>query len=153
MYTRVPSGRMPRGMRVPENYAGNAFRPLPHEPPYEKRAPIVPHAPLDDVPPPPEPTAPLAREEEAVQEPPQRDLPPEADLPPEPHPDADPPDAPVGAKPSSLGFKLPFRLPSFGTGLSIGFEELLLLGIILLISQEGKNDDLILLLILLLFIH
>ena len=145
MYTRVPSGRMPRGMRVPENYAGNAFRPLPYEPPHEKRMPIEPRAPHFDAPPPPDPidtVDELAREEE----PPQKE---HTDLPPEPQADT----VAVGAKPSSLGWRLPFRLPSFGTGLSIGFEELLLLGLILLISQEGKNDDLILLLILLLFIQ
>ena len=40
MYSRQPMGRFPKGMRVPENYSGNAFaqRPnnFPEEPPEEK---------------------------------------------------------------------------------------------------------------------
>ncbi len=39
MYTRIPSGRYPRGMRVPENYGGNAFRPLPNGMPDEAEPP------------------------------------------------------------------------------------------------------------------
>ena len=138
MYTRVPSGRMPRGMRVPENYAGNAFRPLPHEP-QERRAPTAsPPPPRDDAPPSNRMPEDKIQQEAPLSDPPIK---------------TEPPSEPVAAKPSPLAHKLPFRLPSLGTGLSIGFEELLLLGIILLVSQEGKNDELILLLILLLFIQ
>lgn len=152
MYTRVPSGQIPRGMRVPENYAGNAFRPLPHEKPMAS----APHVPNHNAPPlektshtaPPDSLPETTFEREAQ----------EAELSSAPEPPAassptSEPTVAVDAKPSALGLKLPFRLPSWGTGLSIGFEELLLLGMILLISQEGKNDDLILLLILLLFIR
>ena len=82
MYTRVPSGRMPRGMRVPENYSGNAFRP--HE-----------------MPPPPTPPP---------QEPPQKDLQPSEapPLPEAPPAEAPPAEAPPPEKPTLLGLRLPF---------------------------------------------
>lgn len=118
MYTRIPTGRYPRGMRVPENYGGNAFRPIVNEAVSEEE-PAVP----DESPSPlPLPTPELP--------------PPEA--PPEPH-------APVGR--FSLG--LPFLRRDGG---GIGFEELLLVGLIFLIAEEGKHDDLIWLLLLLLLI-
>ena len=104
MYTRVPSGRMPRGMRVPENYAGTAFRPSPHEPPQEHQTPAPP-PPRDDSPP-----AEQIPKEKAPQEPMASDAPTEAS--------PEPPTESVHAKPASLGHKLPFRLPSFGAGLN-----------------------------------
>lgn len=35
MYSRQPMGRFPKGMRVPENYSGNAFAPRPTSYPEE----------------------------------------------------------------------------------------------------------------------
>ncbi len=127
MYTRIPSGRFPRGMRVPENYSGNAFRGIPPEqemPPSKESEPPAPPPEVENV------------REEIGDNPPSE--------PSEPH-------VPVGHTSPPFGLHLPFKLFSHGDG--IGFEELLLIGLILLISQEGKNDDLVLLLILLLFIQ
>ena len=123
MYTRVPSGRMPRGMRVPENYSGNAFRA--YEPP---------------------PTPPPPRETPKPDEPDLPDVPPQnAESAPADLPKAEEPSTAV-AKQAPFGLHLPFA------GLHLGFEELLLIGIILMIAQEGKNDDVIWLLLLLLFL-
>lgn len=131
MYTRVPSGQLPRGMRVPENYAGNAFRHLPAEEatpidePKETRETISPATEAAE-------TLPVRNEEKKES--------------------ADEPHVPVGGKPFPFSLRLPFFGSGQGKGLTIGTEELLLLGLILLISQEDGNSDLILLLILLLFI-
>ena len=134
MYTRVPSGRMPRGMRVPENYAGNAFRSYDPAPPRPVPLPIPPQ---EEAPPPIEEIAP----------PPMADhTPQEADG------AADAPHTPVSSSPSLFGLRLPFQGLFCSSGLHIGIEELLLIGLILMISQEGKHDDLIRLLILLLLI-
>ncbi len=137
MYTRVPSGRMPRGMRVPENYSGNAFRTLEAPPPPREK---IPEPPIVF----PEPTE---EEKEAVEV---------EEAPPSPVANAstasEPSDVSVGAKPSLFGLRLPFQGLFRSSGLHIGFEELLLIGLILMISQEGKNDDLVWLLILLLLI-
>ena len=134
MYTRVPSGRMPRGMRVPENYAGNAFRAYEPSPPRPVSFPIPPQ---EEAPPPIEEITPPPTADNAPQE---------ADG------AAEAPHTPVSASPSPLGLRLPFQGLFRSSGLHIGIEELLLIGLILMISQEGKNDDLIWLLILLLLI-
>ncbi len=135
MYTRVPSGRMPRGMRVPENYSGNAFRSSESTPP--TTAPPRKEIPLASPMPAPEPPTEL----------------PVLEMPPQEETTAAPTDdMPVHATPSPFGLRLPFQGLFRSSGLHIGFEELLLIGLILMISQEGKNDDLIWLLLLLLFI-
>ena len=127
MYTRIPSGRYPRGMRVPENYGGSAFRPLPSEPPPEEEPP---QAPVTEraAPSPIRHEPPHARSDD-----------PSPEAPPEPH-------VPAGR----FSFGLPFfRRDNTG----VDFEDLLLIGLILLVAQEGKNDDLIWLLVLLLLIR
>ena len=126
MYTRIPSGRYPRGMRVPENYGGNAFRPLPNGMPDEAEPP---QAPVTEI---------------SEQAPANNDLPlstPDA-------PSEAPSESHVPAGRFSLG--LPFL---HRDGMGIGFEELLLVGLIFLVAQEGKNDDLVWLLLLLLLIQ
>ena len=137
MYTRVPSGRMPRGMRVPENYSGNAFRTLEAPPPPREKI----HEPPIVFPEPPK----EEKEEVEVEEAPHS---PVADV----AASNEPSDISVGAKPSLFGLRLTFLGLFHSSGLHIGLEELLLIGLILMISQEGKNDDLVWLLILLLLI-
>ena len=158
MYTRVPSGRIPRGMRVPENYSGNAFRPpsapkkstensapdtRPSEPREEPLSPSFPKSLSDEVP----------RMTNAPEHPIDEEARKEAQ---EPQTDASQPNESATqsmARSAPFGLRLPFFSGhSSSAGLSIGIEELLLIGLILLISQEGKNDDLVWLLLLLLFI-
>jgi hypothetical protein len=127
---------MPRGMRVPENYSGSAFRTLEAPPPPREKTPD--HEPPIVFSEPP-------REEIAVEESPPAPVS-------EPSASTEPSDVSVAAKPSLFGLRLPFQGLFRSSGLHIGFEELLLIGLILMISQEGKNDDLVWLLILLLLI-
>ena len=129
MYTRVPSGRMPRGMHVPENYSGNAFRP-------PQSMPRTPEPPKE----------PLSKEESS------RPLPPLPEVPPPDATDNEPASTATNEAITPVGKSFPFGLRLPFQGLHIGFEELLLIGLILMISQEGKNDDLVWLLLLLLFI-
>ncbi len=143
MYTRSPQGRFPRDMRVPKNYAGNAFRP-----PFsvqEKQEPIF----IDDT----------ANEYDGIQE--QQKSPQETENVLTEDLTHDKEDEKKAEKSDSKKTGL-FSFPKFNIGLgkffshggiNIGFEELLILGLILLIASEGKGDDLILLLILLLFIQ
>lgn len=156
MYTRVPSGRMPRGMRVPENYGGNAFRSPSVPPAYGERSFREPPSPppKEDPIPPPFPDEALPQEgsvedtthEEDAPSPPQEEIQ-------NTERDTDEASVPTGSKTSPFGLRLPFlQGRSQGLSLSIGFEELLLIGLILLISQDGKNDDLVWLLLLLLLI-
>ena len=49
MYTRS-HGRFPRGMRVPENYSGNAFRTYPEESLAEETNPVPEPIPTDFTP-------------------------------------------------------------------------------------------------------
>ena len=128
MYTRIPTGRYPRGMRVPENYGGSAFRPLSEETPdaqTPKSPPAVRTTASSSAFAPSEPLAVRQAEQDGAQ--------------------AEAPSVPSGR--FSLG--LPF-LSRDGTG--IGFEELLLIGLILLIAQDEQNQDLVWLLVLLLLI-
>ena len=125
MYSRSAQGRFPRDLRVPKNYAGNAFKPIIEA---EVNA------------------EPVSAEPQKTDAPVSEDISHEA-------PQAE------NEKAESAGL---FKLPKFNLGLgklfsrggiNIGFEELLLIGIIFLIANEGGNDDLILLLLLLLFIQ
>jgi len=129
MYTRVPSGRMPRGMHVPGNYSGNAFRP-------PQSVPRTPEPPKE---PPPKEESPQT-------------LPPLPEAPPPDVTDNTPSRTDSDEATAHVGRSFPFGLRLPLQGLHIGFEELLLIGLILMISQEGKNDDLVWLLLLLLFI-
>ncbi len=61
---------------------------------------------------------------------------------------------PAGSLFSAPGFRLDLgRFFNRSKGLGIGFEELLIIGLILLLSQSETKDDLIFLLLLLLFIQ
>lgn len=138
MYTRSPQGRFPRDMRVPRNYAGNAFRPPLSEQDRGEPIFIENTEDADNL---------SAAEEQKTSLEEQSNESKEAEK----------KDEKKDAKQAGL-----FSFPKFDLGLSklfsrgginIGFEELLILGLILLIASEGKGDDLILLLILLLFIQ
>lgn len=139
MYTRSPQGRFPRDLRVPRNYAGNAFRPPLSE--KESETPIFIDADIDEYETKEESSAPISEtgSEETTEK-----------------------TAEISEKKSEAKQTGLFSFPKFDLGLgklfskggiNIGFEELLILGVILLIASEGKGDDLILLLILLLFIQ
>lgn len=138
MYTRSPQGRFPRDMRVPKNYAGNAFRPPLSE--QERGEPIFIEN-TDDA----ENLSTAEEQKNSLEKQSNESK------------EAEKKDEKKDAKQAGL-----FSFPKFDLGLSklfsrgginIGFEELLILGLILLIASEGKGDDLILLLILLLFIQ
>lgn len=138
MYTRSPQGRFPRDMRVPRNYAGNAFRPPLSE--QDRGEPIFIEN-TDDA----ENLSTAEEQKNSLEEQSNESK------------EAEKKDEKKDAKQAGL-----FSFPKFDLGLSklfsrgginIGFEELLILGLILLIASEGKGDDLILLLILLLFIQ
>lgn len=142
MYTRPPQGRFPRGMRIPQNYSGNTFRPTAEERddvPSDIPAPYYPTDLPSYSPPIPEP------EEIEAESTPTED----SDEPTEKQ-DA----VPVSRK-GTEGFHFSLRnlFPSLGKeGSGLGSEELLLLALVLLLSGSEGNDDLILLLILLLLV-
>lgn len=145
MYTRSPQGRFPRDMRVPKNYAGNAFRPPLSE--QERIEPIFIEN-TDDT-----EDLSVAKEQKESSEEIKSTL---SEQVPE-NKNTKKNEEKQTERQSGL-----FSFPKFDLGLSklftrgginIGFEELLILGLILLIASEGKGDDLILLLILLLFIQ
>ena len=130
MYARQgPQGRFPRNLHVPQNYSGNAFR----------KDEAVIDAPSDDEP----------IEELPLQEQPSIS----AEASPESSPSADSATA-VGRLFPSPGFKLDLgRFFKGRKGLGIGFEEILIIGLIFLVAQGDSADDLIFLLLLLLFIQ
>ena len=122
MYSRYPNYRFSGGVRIPENYSGNAFGTIEE---------------TDD---------------RSVPE--QREETPEAE-----EVSAKEVRADLRTSVEASETKRPRpRFPSFGfsTGRlfsgGIGFEELLIIGLILLIAQGGADDDIILLLALLLFV-
>ena len=139
MYSRFQN-REERPVQIPEHYSGCAFSATDGR---TEKAPLKSAPPLLEVAhPSPDPSH--------VQEtPPRNDLPtcvPQESA----HTEPSAHDAPVSSHKAprllgNLGLAFPF---SHG----VGFEELLLIGLILMISQEGKNDDLVWLLILLLLI-
>jgi hypothetical protein len=139
MYTRSPQGRFPRDLRVPRNYAGNAFRPPLSE--KENETPIFIDEDINEY-------EEQEQKSDSIMETSAAETTEEA---------ADKKEEKGETKQTGL-----FSFPKFDLGLgklfsrggiNIGFEELLILGLILLIASEGKGDDLILLLILLLFIQ
>ena len=141
MYTRSPQGRFPRDLRVPRNYAGNAFRaPLSEQ----DKNPIFIDEESNEYDIQDQQISSQEKQDDSIEET-------SVDIKNEPQTEKS------EAKQAGL-----FSLPKFDLGLgklfskgglNIGFEELLILGLILLIASEGKGDDLILLLILLLFIQ
>ena len=127
MYAR--QSPLPRPLRLPRNYSGNAFSaeeiPTTGTAPTQEENPPMPESTPSEV-----PTAEAPPEEAATR------ASPAAKLFPTP------------------GFKLDLgRFFGKERGLGIGFEELLIIGMILLISGNDKGDDLLLLLLLLLFIQ
>ena len=129
MYARQgPQGRFPRNLHVPQNYSGNAFR---------KEEPVID-----------EPSDVEAEEALPIQEEPSIST--EA-----PSENASPDNvATVGRPFPSPGFKLDLgRFFKGKRGLGIGFEEILIIGLIFLVAQGDSADDLIFLLLLLLFIQ
>ena len=128
MYARQgPQGRFPRNLHIPQNYSGNAFR---------KEEKIT------------EDSAELPEEEAiaAVVEPA-----PAEDAQQAPKKDGE---IPAGRLFPSPGFRLDLgRFFKGERGFGIGFEELLIIGLILLVAQGDAKDDLIFLLLLLLFVQ
>ena len=134
MYARQPpDGRMPRTMRLPRNYSGNAFPR--EETAFTAEEATTPPPPAAPTPPPSDPPSAASpslseatdRAEEAV---------------------------PTGKTASSPGFRLdPGKLFGKNGAFGIGMEELLILGLIFLVSQSDRQDDLALLLLILLFIQ
>lgn len=126
MYSRYPNYRFSGGVRVPENYSGNAFSASE-----DKEDKII----ESDIP------------EEVSQT--------SADSVSEAIKEGGEDESVESFKPVQKGFRLPgfkFDIGKIFSG-GFGFEELLIIGLILLISQNGKgDDDIILLLALLLFI-
>ena len=129
MYSRNVQGRFPRDMRIPKNYAGNAFSQIEHIEEIEENEREGAEA--------------VKVSEEIVCEAKKGN--------------AENTEGNTSSSPAFLS-----RTPKFNLGLSklfsknginLGFEELLLIGLILLISSEGGSDDLILLLLLLLFVQ
>lgn len=134
MYSRF-SGKQERVSRLPEHYSGCAFTQehLPHR----ETAPKAPMPALFEIakPSPPPTDAVTEREEGAhVEESP----PPAEEVAP----------SPIKATPTGLLGGLGSAFP-FGHG--IGFEELLILGLIILLSKDAGDSDTVLWLGLLLF--
>ena len=126
MYSRYPNYRFSSGVKIPDNYSGNAFKQTESEAETSFEA-------VDAV-----ETA-EAKDESAL-------VSAVADT--EDSAEALPTSAPP-RRPLFGGFK--FNVGRIFSG-GIGFEELLIIGLILLIAQSDTDDDMILLLALLLFI-
>ncbi len=150
MYSRYHN-RSDRPLRLPENYGGSAFSTdqgkgtgTPGQISVAKPTPPPEHAPSSGMPPPPRPVLiPPSREESAL-------LGKKDDSPPPPKPPASPQKHdthaldPLKGLLGGLGHSFPFAH-------GIGFDELLILGLILLLSRNEADSDLILWLALLLF--
>ena len=123
MYSRPPMGRFPKGMRVPENYSGNAFttqKSIENE-------------------------ASLSEEQEPDIETVEES---EEDASPVSAKEFDAPKENI----SRPGFKLDIGR-FFSGNKSFGMEEFLIIALILLLAQNDTNDDTLIFLILLLFIR
>lgn len=133
MYSRYPNYRFSGGVRVPENYSGNAFSSSEEEKTEtaaeEERITAEEAGDLSTV---SESTSEREGETKESDEEQTREV----------------------FKPNRKGI----RFPGFGFDVGkifsgrFGFEELLLIALILLISQNGADDDIVLMLALLLFI-
>lgn len=122
MYSRYPNYRFSGGMRLPENYSGNAFK-ASEDDTEEKISEDEPHSTQSY-------DSPFVAEEPEKKE-------------------ATEVFKPSDKKFRLPGFNLNLgRIFSGG----FGIEELLIIGIILLLSKNDTDDDIILLLALLLFI-
>ena len=122
MYSRYPNYRF-GGIKIPENYSGNAFSDLPAEQPEQLETQDIPKVSAEV-----------------------------AETPASGVPDADDAvSASLLQRKKRLPFGFNFNLGRLFSG-GFGFEELLLIAIILLVSQNDTGDDLILFLALLLFV-
>ena len=132
MYTRPPQGRFPKGMRIPQNYSGSAFRPTAEEgnesssdlpSPYEPPPLFEPREPVSDRPSDGEDSLEASKLTQKE-------------------------DSPTSST------RLPLRSLFSGNkeGGGLGSEELLLLALLLLFWGNDGADDLPLLLLLLLMI-
>lgn len=130
MYSRYPNYRFAGGVRVPENYSGNAFKAaeIKEDPPAAKAEYAAAH--LGEV-----DATQESRAGEKLEQ-------------------ARAADASGAELPALKGFKAPalkFNVGKLFSG-NVGFEELLIIGLILLMSQSESDDGIILLLIILLFV-
>ena len=123
MYSRNAQGRYPRDLRIPKNYGGNAF-PKANETERES----------------------LTQADEQISKNVQAE---QEEHNGAPHGSTLPCNTSRGMPKFNLGFGNLFSK----SGISLGLEELLLIGLILILSSEGENDLLILMLVLLLFIQ
>ena len=128
MYSRYPNYRFSGGVKVPENYSGNAFKATE-----EKEKDLI-ESELAET---------STRYEDNEKEVFSADR------------EENTPEAVETFKPNSKGLRFPgfhFDIGRIFSG-RFGFEEILIIGLILMISQNGKgDDDIILLLALLLFV-
>ena len=138
MYSRFQNRPDP-DIRIPEHYSGCAFsKPSPSAP----KKPDENVSPVKTRPHPVTPTKPSP--------PPHKSPPPALLLP--PHEEQEENTSKTQSPPVSLMEKPFERLgKAFPFSHGIGFDELLLLGLILLLSQSGKDEDTVLWLALLLF--
>ena len=131
MYSRYPSYRFSGGVRVPENYSGNAFNPAEEE---RKELIIEESAP-----------------EQSAEQPTVESVAAPVD-------EAESKDRQEESQEVFRPNKKGIRFPGFGFDIGrifsgrFGFEELLLIALIFLISQNGTDDDIILMLAILLFV-
>ena len=123
MYSRYPNYRFGGGIKIPENYSGNAFSDSPPEIAEQGVAEESPQMETTEL--------------EAVQ----------TALSPD---EAESESASLLHHKKRLPFGFNFNLGRLFSG-GFGFEEMLLIAIILLVSQNDSGDDLILFLALLLF--
>ena len=125
MYSRYPNYRFSGGVKIPNNYSGNAFKPTESEAEEPRGAIEVAETELNDE---SEPTLAVETPEDSAEA-----------VAASAHP----------RRPLFGGLK--FNVGRIFSG-GIGFEELLIIGLILLIAQSDTDDDIILLLALLLFV-
>ncbi|MBQ8141198.1 MAG: hypothetical protein IJ038_05850 [Clostridia bacterium] len=133
MYSRYPNYKFANGVRVPDNYSGNAFAPQTTAAEEQKND-------FEE------------KDEGSEVSPENTEIEVSSDS--VPHEEERSDESVEAMKHSEKKFKLPgfnFNLGKiFSKG--FGFEELLIIGLILLLSQNDTDDDIILLLVLLLFI-
>ena len=134
MYSRYPNYRFSGGLKVPENYSGNAFKAAEindEEPVIAQAEDIHSEVAVKQAADTPRSEGEIEKAEEIMAE-----GEPENSL-------------PVGKRVKSPALK--FNIGKLFSG-GFGFEELLIIGLILLISQNETDDDIILLLVILLFV-
>ncbi len=164
MYSRYDH-REDRPIRLPENYSGTAFsdRPAPPKTPPRDAAPPhqleigkptpPPNRPIGNMPAPPRPV--ILPPKEEVREEPHITALPAPDLPVRDDDRAKAPPPPADRRPAA--FPQPFQGlfghmgNAFPFGHGIGFDELLIIGLIILLSRTEQESDVVLWLALLLF--